>query len=228
MNKLTAAIVMSVLTSALITGSAHSNHHGLPMDSCSCSASDGSCDSSVTCSGGCVNFCAGQGDCYGACSGVYTGLGIKASPNAKRGNSSELVSELARISRRDITFVPAQQNTVFNIETKSVAFWDLLDELSERGAVQIDGQNFERLKRLRKILRGGERVSLCVGHTPLATFVDDAASITGLPIRIVGGPRSVTLNIRLRSVTLKEILSRVSEVTGTEITDEESLVSPSK
>jgi hypothetical protein len=131
----------------------------------------------------------------------------------------QLVTELARITGRDLSFAPAKPDTVFNADYKRTVLWDVLDMMSDRGTVQIAGQDFERLKRLRRVLLSGTKISLCVGNTPVNTFVNDLASATGLSLRIVGGRPMAAVNVKLRDVSLNEILAGVSEQTGTKIVE---------
>lgn len=95
-----------------------------------------------------------------------------------------------------------------------------LNPLRHTGKVQISGQDFEKLKRLRQTLLSGERISLCVRNTPVSTFVNDMASVTGLPLRIISGRPKAPVNVTLHSVTLSDILARVSAQTGTVIVNE--------
>lgn len=130
------------------------------------------------------------------------------------------MAELARVSGRDLAFFPIKRDTVLNLDYKRAVLWDVLEILSDRGTVQIAGQDFEKLKRLRRILLSGERISLCVHNTPVSTFVDDTASLTGLPLRITDGRPMAIVNVKLQNVTLNEILVKVSEQTGTKIIEE--------
>jgi hypothetical protein len=132
----------------------------------------------------------------------------------------QLVTELARLSGRDLAFTADKPDAVFNAEYKKAILWDVLDTLSDRGTVQIAGQDFEKLKRLRKVLLSGRRLSLCVQNTPVNRFVNDMASLTGVSLRIVDGSPMSTVSVKLHDVTLNEILTKVSEQTGTKIIDE--------
>ncbi|PYS25597.1 MAG: hypothetical protein DMF72_01260 [Acidobacteria bacterium] len=137
----------------------------------------------------------------------------------------QLVSALARISGKDIEFSPAKADATFNTGWKRATLWDLLDMLSDRGTVQIAGKDFEKLKRLRKVLLSGDKISLCVRGTPVNTFVRDMAGLTGLPLRITAGSGMAVVNLKLQYVTLDDILVRVAEQTGTTIKEESACCS---
>jgi hypothetical protein len=130
------------------------------------------------------------------------------------------VAELARISGRDVAFSPARPDVVVNADYKKAVLWDVLDLLSDRGKVQIAGKDFEKLKRLRKALLSGTKISLCVGNTPVNMFVNDMASLTGLRLRITAGSPMAVVSVKLHEVTLDEILVKVSEQTGTKIIED--------
>jgi hypothetical protein len=108
----------------------------------------------------------------------------------------------------------------FNTSWKRATLWDVLDMLSDRGTVQIAGKVFEKFKRLRKVLLSGNKISLCVRNTPVKTFVNDMASLTGLPLRITAGSGMAVVNLKLQHATLDEILIKVAEQTGTTIREE--------
>jgi hypothetical protein len=132
----------------------------------------------------------------------------------------QLVAELARTSGKDITFSPTTPDMVFNAGFKRATLWDALKLLSDQGAVQVAGQDFEKLKRLRRSLLTGEKFSFCVTNTPVNTFVEDVAGLTGLPLRITRGRPTATVNVKLQDVTLSDMINAVSEQTGTKIIEE--------
>ena len=59
-------ISVLVLTGPLF-GSSGSSLTGLP-EECRCASPDGSCFVRISCQGGCIQHCVGQGDCYAECS----------------------------------------------------------------------------------------------------------------------------------------------------------------
>lgn len=131
----------------------------------------------------------------------------------------QLVSKLSHLSGKKMVFLPTRSDTVFNVGVKRSPFWNALELLSDQGTVQIDGQDFERFKRLRRILLGGERITLCVKNTPVNTFVDDMVGLTGLPLRVTAGNPMSLINIKVSESTLDEMLAKVSEQTNTKIVE---------
>lgn len=148
-------------------------------------------------------------------------FGREVTLQMQNGNYNKLLNELADISGKDIALSHTNPDTVFNLDYKRAALWNVLEHLSERGTVQVGGRDFEKLKRLRRVLLSDEKTSLCVKNTPVSTFVTDLASLTGLPLRVAAGSQMAMVNVQLSGVTLKDILVKVSEQTGTKITDED-------
>ncbi len=188
-------------------------------DDCDCSATDGSCSASISCQGGCIRFCGNGGNCYAECSGGYGYLGAETTLEMPNATYPQLVTALAHLSGKQMVFVPTRSDLVFNVGFKRSPFWNTLELLSDQGAVQIDGQDFDKLRRLRKLLLAGDRITLCVKNTPVNTFVGDLVGLTGLPLRVTGGSSMALVNVRLTDATLDEMLSKVSEQTRTKIVE---------
>lgn len=219
MKKLSSVLLTSaclVLTFAPL----HSASPAFTIEDCSCTAPDGSCSASISCKGGCEQWCGSGGDCLAQCSGSLQLLGMETTLQMRNAKYPQLVMELARLSGSDLAFIAEKPDSVFNAEYKKAVLWDILDMLSDRGTVQIKGQDFEKLKRLRKVLVSGGKLSLCVRNTPVNTFVNDMASLTGLSLRIVDGRPMAAVTVNLHDVTLNDILIKVYEQTGTKIIEE--------
>src|SRR5215467_7980094 len=122
------------------------------VDTCSCSAPDGSCSASVTCKGGCTKFCGNNNNCYAECSGAYSYYGMEVTFEVQNATYPQLVAELSRISGKDIVFTPPKPDTLFNAGAKRAPLWDALKILANNGTVTIGGKDFEKLRTLRKLL----------------------------------------------------------------------------
>jgi len=210
-----------VLTSTvlLVLSFTLSSSPAASLDDCDCVAPDGSCSATVSCAGGCTRFCGNNGNCYAYCSGAYEFLGMETTLELQNGTYPELVSKLSHLSGKELVFSPTKPDSVFNMGFKRTPFWNALDLLSDQGTVQINGQDFERLKRLRRILLSGERITLCVRNTPVSTFVNDMVGLTGLPLRVSAGSPMSLVNIKLPEATLDEMLIKISDQTGTKIVE---------
>lgn len=220
MKRLSAAALSSIFALSLLLVPSQGASSTFAFEECSCQAPDGTCSASISCPHGCIQHCAGQGDCYAECSGFYELFATETTVQMQNASYPQLITVLARISGKDIAFSPTNPGVLFNADYKRALLWDVLDMLSDRGTVQVAGKDFEKIKRLRKILLSGARISLCVGRTPVSTFVNDTASLTGLPLRIKSGNPLAVVNLKLQQVTLEEILTKVSEQTDTKIVED--------
>lgn len=187
---------------------------------CSCSATDGSCSASGSCSGGCTATCPSDG-CTVHCSGFYAFLQTEVTLQMQNATSKELVAEVAHLSGKEVAFSSKRPDVPFNLDVKRAPLWDVLEILSDNGTLLIAGEDFDKLRLTRRALFSGEKISLCVQNTPVNTFVNDLANLSGVPIHIIGGNTRAMVNVKLRDVTLKDILVKVSEQTDTLITDED-------
>jgi hypothetical protein len=138
----------------------------------------------------------------------------------QNGTYPRLLAELTRLSGKDIEFSPAKSVPPFNLGFRQAPLWDALEFLSDRGTVRIAGEDFETLRTLRKTLLSGDKISLGVQNTPVSVFVNDMAGLTGLSLRITAGRSMAIVNVELQDATLNEILAKVSEQTGTKITED--------
>jgi len=148
-------------------------------------------------------------------------LATETSIEISFGTYSQLVSELARISGKDISFAKSRASTeepeIGILGFQKAPLWNALEFLSDRGTVRIGGKDFESLRRLRKSLLSGERINFGVKNTPVNTFVTDLAGLTGLPFHITSGEPTALANVELEQVNLDEIVAEVSKRTGTQI-----------
>ena len=220
MKKLSASLLASLFILSFLSAPIHSASSASMIEECSCSAPDGSCSASVTCSGGCTKFCGNNDNCSASCSGSYEIFATEVSFEMQNSTYPKLVAELARVSGKELAFSPTKPNMVFNAGFKRAPLWDALKMLSDQGTLHVAGQDFEKLKRLRRSLLSGEKFTSCVTNTPVNTFVNDVAGLTGLPLRIAGGRPMATVNVKLQDATLSDILNAVSEQTGTKIIQE--------
>src|ERR1043165_9126405 len=162
MKRLSVAALPVIFVLSLILVPSRPASSAYTPDDCSCTAPDGSCSSSISCHGGCIQHCVGDGDCYAQCSGDYEMFATETTVQMQNGTYPQLVAKLAAISGRDLAFSPATSDVTFNADYKRAALWDVLEMLSNRGKVEIAGKDFEKYKRLRRTLLSGARISICV------------------------------------------------------------------
>src|ERR1041384_1311289 len=173
MKRLSVAALPIIFVLSLILVPSRPASSAYTPDDCSCTAPDGSCSASVSCNGGCTKFCGNGDNCSASCSGSYESFASEVTLEMQSSTYPQLVSELARIGARDLAFSPTKPDMIFNVGFKRATVWDALKLLSQQGTVRIGGQDFEKLKRLRKALLSGERFSCCVKGTSVNTFIAD-------------------------------------------------------
>lgn len=220
MKKLGVALFAVTAAIVLVVAFTRSTSSAVRND-CSCSARDGSCSASGSCSGGgCTASCPSDG-CNVHCSGFYSMLQTEMTLQMQGATNKRLVAEVARVSGKEVAFSSKRPDVPFNLDVKGAPLWDVLEILSDNGTLLIGGEDFEKLRLTRRALLSGEKISMCVQNTPVSTFVTDLAGLTGLPIHITGGNARATVNVKLRDVTLQDIIAQVSEQTGAKITEED-------
>lgn len=194
---------------------------------CSCAADDNSCRTSISCPGGCIANCP-SGGCYSSCKKGSSGEGgddgdiaaILSMPitlQLRKGNSSQLGSELARITGKGFVFVPNKHGEAINLDVKDFIVWDVLEVLSRSGRVDVGGHDFSRLQVVRKALVSGERLSVCIHNASVKSVVEEYAGMSGLPVRVTSGDDTALVTLYAKGVTLEEILAQVSARTGVQI-----------
>jgi hypothetical protein len=211
-------LLFSIICLALVAASPRS----VCADNCSCSAPDGSCSASVTCKGGCTKFCGNNNNCSAECSGAYSFYGTEVTFEVQNATYPQLVSELSRVSGKEIVFTPTRSETLFNAGAKRAVLWDALKMLANRGTLLVGGTDFEKLRTLRKSLLSGDRLNFAVSNTPLNVFVSDLSGLTGTTYRITSGRPLATANVQLQNANLNEIIAAVAEQTGTKIVSGEA------
>lgn len=215
---LTSALTLTGALSLIFASASTPSPPPAPIiESCSCASADGSCSASVSCISGCTAYCGNDNNCVAYCSGTSLELGAKFNFQSQSATYSQLVAEVSRVGGRQIEFSVAKPNEVFNVGFKQAKVWDALELLSEHGTVYVAGQDFERLKSLRRVLLYEGKVTYCVNNTRFRTVVNDLSALTGLRLRIAGG--NPTVNVRLENATLKDIISGVSAQTGIKIVE---------
>lgn len=187
-------------------------------EDCSCSASDGSCSASVSCPGGCIAFCP-SGGCRARCLSNYyeTDLRQQVTLQMRDSSSKRLSAALARITGKEIVVSPNKPDETYTFDFKKAKLWDVLEVLSERGRVQIEGEDFGKLLRIRKAFLTGEKMSVCIRQAPVRYIVDQLATLSGFSIYTASGDPDALVTLSLKDVTLKEIAAEISQQTGVQI-----------
>lgn len=207
--KLLAAVLLIALLILTVSGSG-------TFESCSCGADDGSCSANVSCGGGCFALCPSDG-CRAGCSGAGMDLMMQVSIQQTASNSTQLSSELARVTGQPIVFTPFNGDGAISFDVKRAVLWDVLDAMSQSGKVEIGGEDFSKLKRIRSALVTGEKMAFCVHNVSVQRIVSELTSLSGLPIRATSGDPKNVVNLSVKNVSLEEFLAQMGTQSGVEI-----------
>ncbi|HKS27317.1 MAG TPA: hypothetical protein VJS44_05830 [Pyrinomonadaceae bacterium] len=186
-------------------------------EDCSCTSADGSCSASVSCPGGCIAFCPSKG-CFARCSGATTAYyNERVSLQSKGGSSKQVSADLARATGKAISITPDNPDETYTFDFKKAVLWDVLEALSANGKVEVAGEDFEKLLRIRKALLTSERMSVCIHKASVRNIVDQLAALTGLPLRATSGNIDTQVTLSLKDVTLYDIVAQISEQASVQI-----------
>lgn len=223
MKKVGIALLASIFTIALASASAYTTlTSAVARESCECSAADGSCSASGTCPGKCTAQCPQSGGgCFVKCGKFEQFFETEVTFQMQNGSSRKLLAELARVTGKSISFSSKKGDVPFNLDAKRASVWDLLEVLSIHGTVTVEGVDFESLKATRYSLRNGERLSLTTHGLTAGEYVAHLAALSGLRLRIASGDPNAPVNLKFESVTLTEVLNKMSEQLGVEIVTDE-------
>lgn len=189
-------------------------------DTCSCTAPDGSCNTSVSCGGGCAAICGEGGNCSSWCSGSGTKGPLHDAFQAEPGNSSaggsrvnleasELTAEevsalLSSLTSREISFAPNKPGERLTISASDFPIHELIQALGNYGAIASAPARASNQADV------DDRVSL------------QASKVTGLALEAVvrslsGGRASFTaarpeglVNLEVKNMPIQELLEQLT------------------
>ncbi len=193
-----------------------------PFEDCSCSADDGSCSTSISCSsGGCYSLCPNNNGCRSICLSGSGGhemvMSTSVTLRLKGGSGREVSAELARITGESVVFSPSTADATVDLEVENLPLWNVLEILSQSGRIYIAGDEFSNLRNARRALLYGERVSMCVHGATVKRLVSEMRYLTGLDLRITSGDPLAVVNYTAKGVTFNEIVTQVAERAGVQI-----------
>ncbi len=191
-----------------------------PFKSCWCSADDGSCAVSGFCPNGCLAYCP-SGNCRITCvGGVYEetlDMSVPITLNLKRASSQKVAAELGRLTGTQVTFNPRLSRETFDLNIKDKPLWDVLDELSSNGKIQIAKEDFGHLRSLRQSLLSGERMTVNFHDVTAKRLATDLSFLSGRDVYVASGDPKTMINYTGNAVTFEEIVAQVSQDAGVEI-----------
>jgi len=128
-----------------------------------------------------------------------------------------MTAELSRLTGAEVVFLPSKPDATFSIDTKGASLWDVLEILSDSGKVEIAGEDFSKLRAMRKALVSGEKMTVCIHRTSVQRLATELAYLSGLPVHVASGDKMKLVNFSIKAAALDDIIARVTEQTGAEI-----------
>lgn len=196
-------------------------------ESCSCTAPDGSCSASVSCTGGCMAICGSGGNCSSSCSGGGGGKpeeehqGLRSAPGELRvapGGQEERITVdaldlaaedvsalLSNLSGREITFVPNLAGERLSITAKNFPVGQLISGVAEYGAV-----GHQPLRVSAGHLGLDERVSLQAKKVTAEALVGMVESLSGGRAAFIPADPTAPISMEVKGVRLGELLASLT------------------
>lgn len=199
---------------------------GTPFESCSCTASDGTCSASNSCPRGCIAVCPGQGTCRATCSGGTEvggddgglfSLAMPVTMHHAGSSSKQVASELSRITGRSVVYSPYGTDDPVTLDVKKAELWDVLDALSMSGKIQIGEDDFSKLQNIRRALVAGEKVTVCIHGATVQRVVSEFAALSGRRLHVTAGNPKTIVNLTVKDVTFEEFVEQLKSQSGVEI-----------
>lgn len=185
-----------------------------PFQSCSCTADDNSCGVNGYCPYGCLAYCP-PGNCRITCvGGGYEDILDMSAPitmQLKNANSRKVAAELGRLTGAPVTFNPRQPDDTFNLDVKDKPLWEVLEELSSGGKIQIAKEDFGHLRGVRQSFLSGERISVCFHNVTAKRLAADLSFLSGRDVYVVSGNPKAIVDYTGKAVNFEEIVAQVSQ-----------------
>lgn len=199
-------------------------------EDCSCTAPDGSCNASISCSAGCIAICGSGGKCSASCSGGGGGGWTPEQPGALRATgeqqaapgdrnplservsldviniSAEEVSALiSNLAGREITFVPNVVDERFTIRSKNFTVGELISALAEHGAIG----SLPRRAAFAEV-RLNDPITVEAKGVTGATLAEMVAALTGGRVVLVPSDPESLLNLQVKNLRLGQLLEQLA------------------
>lgn len=189
-------------------------------DTCSCTAPDGSCNTSVSCGGGCAAICGSGGNCSSWCSGTGTKGPLHETFQADPGNSSaggprvnleaseltaeEVSSLLSSLTSREMTFAPNKPGERLTISASDFPIHELIQALANYGAI---GSAPARASNQVEV---GDRVSLQASKVTGQALEGVVQSLSGGRASFTATRPEGLVNLEVKNVPLQELLEQLT------------------
>ncbi len=170
---------------------------------------------------GATDFCSCSGRALrvngDADEGIGAALKLPVTLELRGGTNRQLSDELSRIAGKRIVVLPMKADEAINVDIKNASLWDVLESFSMRGVVTIEGEDFSKLRSVRKALAGGGEISVCIKGASLGRVVGLLSGLSGQPLRVTWGDEKALVVLAAKGLVLERVISRLSSETGAQV-----------
>lgn len=191
---------------------------------CACTASDGSCNVSVTCSLGGTAVCAPKNACYAACGNFEAELSrVRITLTGTYGNAKEVSDQLSKQARTEIVFAPRKPRGPFTFDIKNDSLYNALNILSKRGGqITVNGKDFKKIQMIHEQVSGDGKITINFADTPVTVALSRLNFLSGKSFRVVSGNAETRFSLTLEQATLDQIIEGISQKAGVTVEEEKN------
>lgn len=183
---------------------------------CSCKAPDTTCNANVSCSEhGCTVICGSKDGCYAKCGQDL--LVTQFSLKLVKKDANVIASALSQQTGKTIEFIPRRASDRFNVDIKDDDLWSTLEHLSTRGQVKVNGEDWSKYQKLRRVALEGGKLYVDFNDISVRDALAHLSFLTGLGLRVGSGDAEKLLSISLQEVTLGEMIESIATQAGVKI-----------
>lgn len=201
------------------------SYNSIAQSTCSCSVGNGGCSASQSCPEGYIASCTcAASGCGSVCirqDGPLPGGGDNLSVSTlDNADVKTLTSVLSNSIGRTVSFVPFEVGFRFDIsftDRKAADAWTILENLSQKGELFVNGQKFDILRGYRKTLIEGGEFRICAPGMTVRALLGELSFLTGRKFDVIAGdPFSKVLGT-VQGDSLASVLGDLERQTGVRI-----------
>jgi hypothetical protein len=144
-------------------------------------------------------------------------MSVPITTQLKNADSRKVAAELGRLTGAPVTFNPRRPEGTFDLNVKDKPLWDVLDELSSRGKIQVGKEDFGHLRSMRQSLLSGERIGVCFHNVTAKRLAAELSFLSGRDVYVNWGDPKAVVDYTGKGVTFEEIVAQASLSAGVQI-----------
>lgn len=185
---------------------------------CTCNASDGSCDVSVSCSRGCSAVCTSHNACYATCGNFESQLlSVRVTLTGNGLDGKAVSDQLTTQTHTEIVFVPRKTKRHYNLDLKDTPLYNALKVLHKRGKVTVNGKDFGIIQRIGASMSGRGKVSVKFDSLAVRDALDKLYFLTGQSFSVESGDPDAVVTLSLPNAKLVQIIADIEKQANVKI-----------